>query len=89
MLLLRGLTSKEIADEMRISPSTVKSFLKLVMTKVGATSRTRSSHHYTVGGELEVEELEALASEVEEVSCRWCGNGSAVVAFDPSEAAAD
>jgi DNA-binding CsgD family transcriptional regulator len=40
MLLLRGLTSKEIADEMRISPSTVKSFLKLVMTKVGATSRT-------------------------------------------------
>jgi DNA-binding CsgD family transcriptional regulator len=40
ILLMRGLTSKEIADEMRISPSTVKSFLKLVMTKVGATSRT-------------------------------------------------
>jgi DNA-binding CsgD family transcriptional regulator len=39
-LLLKGLTSKEIADQMRISPSTVKSFLKLVMTKVGASSRT-------------------------------------------------
>jgi DNA-binding CsgD family transcriptional regulator len=39
-LLLKGLTSKEIANQMRISPSTVKSFLKLVMTKVGATSRT-------------------------------------------------
>jgi DNA-binding CsgD family transcriptional regulator len=39
-LLLKGLTSKEIAREMRISPSTVKSFIKLVMTKVGVSSRT-------------------------------------------------
>jgi DNA-binding CsgD family transcriptional regulator len=39
-LLMKGLTSKEIAEEMHISPSTVKSFLKLVMSKVGATSRT-------------------------------------------------
>jgi DNA-binding CsgD family transcriptional regulator len=39
-LLLKGLTSKEIAGQMSISPSTVKSFLKLVMTKVGASSRT-------------------------------------------------
>ena len=39
-LLLKGLTSKEIADRMSISPNTVKSFLKLVMAKVGATNRT-------------------------------------------------
>jgi DNA-binding CsgD family transcriptional regulator len=39
-LLLKGLTSKEIADQMSISPNTVKSFLKLVMAKVGATNRT-------------------------------------------------
>jgi DNA-binding CsgD family transcriptional regulator len=39
-LLMKGLTSKEIANEMSISPSTVKSFLKLIMTKVGASSRT-------------------------------------------------
>ena len=38
--LLRGLTSKEIADQMSISPNTVKSFLKLVMAKVGASNRT-------------------------------------------------
>jgi DNA-binding CsgD family transcriptional regulator len=38
-LLLKGLTSKEIADQMNISPSTVKSFLKLIMTKVGASNR--------------------------------------------------
>jgi DNA-binding CsgD family transcriptional regulator len=39
-LLMKGLTSKEIANEMSISPSTVKSFLKLVMAKVGASNRT-------------------------------------------------
>jgi DNA-binding CsgD family transcriptional regulator len=38
--LLKGLTSREIAHEMHISPNTVKSFLKLVMAKVGATTRT-------------------------------------------------
>jgi DNA-binding CsgD family transcriptional regulator len=39
-LLLKGLTSREIAQEMNISPNTVKSFLKLAMSKVGATTRT-------------------------------------------------
>lgn len=39
-LLLEGLTSREIADRMGISPNTVKSFLRLVMVKVGASSRT-------------------------------------------------
>jgi DNA-binding CsgD family transcriptional regulator len=38
--LLQGLSSKEIGDRMRISPNTVKSFLKLVMAKVGASNRT-------------------------------------------------
>ena len=38
--LLKGLTSREIAHAMHISPNTVKSFLKLVMAKVGATTRT-------------------------------------------------
>ena len=38
--LMKGLTSKEIAQEMNISPNTVKSFLKLVMAKVGASNRT-------------------------------------------------
>ena len=39
-LLVKGLTSKQIAARMSISPNTVKSFLKLVMIKVGATNRT-------------------------------------------------
>jgi hypothetical protein len=40
--------------------------------------RTRAFHHYTVGGELSVEDEEVLAETVEEVACRWCGTGTAV-----------
>jgi DNA-binding CsgD family transcriptional regulator len=37
--LVRGLTSKEIASRMHISPNTVKAFLRLVMIKMGASNR--------------------------------------------------
>jgi hypothetical protein len=43
--------------------------------------RTRSFHHYSVGGDLEVEDTEVLEEEVEDVSCRWCGSGRAVEAM--------
>lgn len=39
---------------------------------VVASRRTRAYHHYTVAGELHVEEEEVLESVVEDVSCRWC-----------------
>jgi DNA-binding CsgD family transcriptional regulator len=38
--LLQGLTSKEIAVRMEISPNTVKAFLRVVMVKMGATTRS-------------------------------------------------
>jgi len=38
--LLEGLTSKEIADRMCISPNTVKAFLRLIMIKMGVTTRS-------------------------------------------------
>jgi DNA-binding CsgD family transcriptional regulator len=38
--VLSGLTSKEVAEEMKISPNTVKAFLRLVMGKMGVSSRT-------------------------------------------------
>jgi hypothetical protein len=56
---------------------------------VVATTRTRAFHHYTVGGELEVEDVEVLEERFEEVSCRWCGNGAAVVAYDPADETTD
>jgi DNA-binding CsgD family transcriptional regulator len=37
--LLQGLTSKEIAQKMNISPNTVKAFLRLVMTKMAVSTR--------------------------------------------------
>jgi len=39
-LLVHGLTSKEIAGRMGISPNTVKVFLRLVMVKTGVSTRS-------------------------------------------------
>jgi hypothetical protein len=41
--------------------------------------RERAFHHYTVGGELSVEDTEVLDEQVEEVQCRWCGPSGKVV----------
>ena len=38
-LLLDGLTSKEIASHLKISPNTVKVFLRQIMLKMGVTTR--------------------------------------------------
>jgi hypothetical protein len=45
---------------------------------VTSTRRTRSFHHYTIGGELTVEDEEVLEEAVEAVACRWCGNGDGI-----------
>ena len=37
--LMQGLSSKEIADRMNISSNTVKTFLRLIMIKMGVSSR--------------------------------------------------
>jgi len=38
--LLEGLTSKEIAERMKISPNTVKAFIRLVMVKMKVSTRS-------------------------------------------------
>jgi len=40
---------------------------------VTATRRSRAFHHYTIGGDLEIEDEEVLDEHVESVACRWCG----------------
>ena len=40
--------------------------------------RTRAFHHYSVGGDLSIDEEHVLSEEVSEVNCRWCGHGRAV-----------
>jgi hypothetical protein len=53
------------------------------LTRFDVTSsrRTRAFHHYSVSGDLTIDDNELLSEEIEDVSCRWCGNGSAVVEY--------
>ena len=57
----------------------------LTRFEVTVTRRTRSFHHYTIGGELSVEESEVLSEEIEPVICRWCDSSASVVVVDPAE----
>ena len=45
------------------------------LTRFDVTSRrrTRAFHHYTLGGELQIDEEEILELDIEKVTCRWCG----------------
>jgi hypothetical protein len=52
---------------------------------VVTTRRTRAFHHYSVGGELAVEDETVLAEHVEEVICRWCGAGGDRIETVPAE----
>jgi DNA-directed RNA polymerase subunit RPC12/RpoP len=53
---------------------------------VVTSRRTRAYHHFTVGGELKVEDEVVLDEAVEEVACRWCGNGASVEVLGEAEA---
>ncbi|HWC32787.1 MAG TPA: hypothetical protein VG709_06635 [Actinomycetota bacterium] len=42
------------------------------------TRRTRAYYHFTLGGDLTVEDEEVLATERERVTCRWCGSSERI-----------
>lgn len=42
------------------------------------SKKTRSFHHYSLGGELRIEEEEVISHDIEGVVCRWCGSSSAI-----------
>lgn len=42
------------------------------------TVRRRRFHHYTLGGELSVEEEEPLERTIEKVVCRWCDRSDGI-----------
>jgi hypothetical protein len=50
------------------------------LTRFDVTTTTRVSalHHFTVGGELSIEEPVVLDERVDEVLCRWCGPSGVV-----------
>jgi len=54
----------------------------LTRFNVVTSRRTKAFHHFSVGGDLNVEDVEVLEESVEEVTCRWCGNGKAIEIID-------
>jgi hypothetical protein len=46
---------------------------------VVATRRTRAFWHFTVGGELSVEDEQVLDATIERVVCRWCSATGAAI----------
>jgi hypothetical protein len=46
---------------------------------VVSSRRTRAYHHFSVGGELSIEEEEVLEARVEQITCRWCGASGASI----------
>jgi len=51
---------------------------------VTSTRQTRAYHHYTVGGELSIEDEQVLEETLEAVECRWCGASGDVEVLDES-----
>jgi hypothetical protein len=46
---------------------------------VVVTRRTRAFHHFSIAGELDVEDEEVLDERVEHIACRWCSaSGDAI-----------
>ena len=43
------------------------------------TKSVRAFHHYSLGGELEIEEEELLERSVARIVCRWCGSADSIV----------
>jgi hypothetical protein len=54
---------------------------------VTVTQRSRAFHHFTVGGDLVVEDEVVVSRQVDEVVCRWCGHGRSVVEISDQEQA--
>ena len=52
---------------------------------VTVSQTTKAFYHYSVGGELVVEDEEVLSRHVDDVECRWCGHGRSVVEITDEE----
>lgn len=59
----------------------------LTRFEVTVTRRTRAFHHFTIGGDLSIEDAEVLSEEIEPVICRWCDSSASVVVIDADELA--
>ena len=56
---------------------------------VVATRRTRAFYHFSVGGELTVEDEDVLDERIDTVECRWCGAGGDSIETVPVDEGSD
>lgn len=42
------------------------------------TVRRKQFHHYTLGGELDVESEEILEQQIESITCHWCDRSDGI-----------
>lgn len=54
---------------------------------VVASRRTRAFYHFSVAGDLDVEDEEVIEARVEQVTCRWCGASGPSIEEMPLEEA--
>ncbi len=50
----------------------------LTRFNVVTSRRTKAFHHYSVGGDLTIEDVEVLDESVDDVVCRWCDSGKSI-----------
>jgi DNA-directed RNA polymerase subunit RPC12/RpoP len=50
------------------------------------SKRVRTFQHFTLAGEMSVEEEEILDHSVERVVCRWCGSDDSIVTESEAQA---
>lgn len=55
------------------------------------TRRVRAFHHFSLGGDLFIDEEEVLEADRERVMCRWCGSSDAIeeLPVEPGEQPAE
>jgi DNA-directed RNA polymerase subunit RPC12/RpoP len=56
---------------------------------VTSTKTTKAFHHFTVGGDLVVEDEVVIDESVHEVACRWCGHGRSVEVLEGEKSSGD
>jgi hypothetical protein len=57
---------------------------------VVASQRTKALYHYSVAGELTVEDESVLDARVEQITCVWCSaTGDRIEVVDAGDAPAD
>ena len=50
------------------------------------SKRVRAFQHFSLGGEMSIEEEEVLEHQIERVVCRWCGSSDVVGETSDEEA---